>query len=124
MGVSSGKIGYPGVDTAGLPAVVELNVLNGEVVGGGLMRSAVVDTSDNTTTVNAAATYLYGIYVNTALSAHTVVIKDGTTAVLTLPASTAAGTQINFYGRRFDTSLVVDPDDSSTGGITLFYRAA
>lgn len=30
--------------------------------------------------------------------------------------------KISFPG--VDTSLIVDPDDSSTGSITLFYRAA
>lgn len=84
----------------------------------------VVDTSTDSTIVTDAPAVLLGIYVNTALSAHTVVIKDNTTAKFTLPASLAAGTNITFpHPVAFATSLVVDPDDSSTGNITVLWRA-
>lgn len=81
-----------------------------------------VDTSVNLTTVNAVPTLLKGWYVNTVLSAHTVVIKDGTTAVFTIPASLAAGSKEMFdEGVQLLTSLIVDPDNSSTGNITMIY---
>ena len=85
-------------------------------------KYAVVDTSNDSTTVSSVPAVLYGIFVNTVLSAHTVLIVDGSTTVLTLPASLAAGTNLTFPGGiRFETSLVVDPDNSSTGNITLSY---
>ena len=81
-----------------------------------------VNTATNTTTVSAKPALVVGIYVNTVLSAHTVVLKVNTTAILTLPASLAAGTMLDIPATQFLTSLIVDPDDSSTGNITVFYR--
>lgn len=82
----------------------------------------VVDVADNLTTVYTGPCMLYGIYVNTVLSAHACPIQDGTTAVITLIASLAAGTNLEFPGIRFETSLVVDPNDAGTGNITVIYR--
>lgn len=81
-----------------------------------------VDTSVNSTTVSSKPALVVGVYVNTVLSAHTVIIKDGTTPVLTIQASLAAGTMLDIPPTRFETSLVVDPDDSSTGNVTVFWR--
>lgn len=84
-------------------------------------RYAVVNIADNSTTVVSGSARLYGIYVNTVLSAQACPIEDNTTAIITLPASLAAGTLLEFPGVLFQTSLVVDPDDSATGNITVFY---
>jgi hypothetical protein len=74
-------------------------------------------------TISATPVILYGIYVNTAISAHITVIKDNTTAVLSLPASAAAGSMYTFPGIRFETSLICDPDDATTtGNLTFVYR--
>ena len=83
---------------------------------------SVVDVSDNSTTVYTGQSVVYGVYVNTVLSAHSLPIKDGTTTVVTLAASSAVGTYIVLPGVRFDTSLIVDPNDSATGSVTVFYR--
>ena len=84
---------------------------------------SVQDTSANgPTVIHNGPALLFGVYVNTVLSAHTVIFKDDTTVKLTLPASLAAGSERCFYGARFETSLVIDPDDSSTGNVTVFYR--
>src|SRR5688572_9387863 len=80
------------------------------------------DVSTDSTTIYNGPALLFGIYVNTVLSAHTVVIQDNATAVITLPASLAAGTNLAFPGIRFETSLVCNPNDSSTGNITIMYR--
>lgn len=86
--------------------------------------SVVIDLSGNpSTTVSAGPAILFGIHVGVALSAHTVDIEDGATVKLTLAASTAAGTQINCHGLLCNTSLIVNPNDSSTGTITVFYKA-
>jgi len=84
---------------------------------------SIQDTSTNgPTSIVAGPALLLGVYVNTVLSAHTVIIADATTAIVTLPASLAAGTMINFPGLRFETSLNIDPNDSSTGNLTVIYR--
>lgn len=82
---------------------------------------SVVDVSNDSTTVSSVPAILYGVYVNTALSAHALPITDGSTTVVTIPASSAAGTIITFPGIRFETSLIVDPNDAATGSITLAY---
>jgi len=85
----------------------------------------VVDVADNSTTISTQGPIeLLGVYINTVLSAHAVEIKDGTTTKLTLPASAAAGTFYDFFGGKFLTSLIVDPNDSGTGSITVFWRRA
>jgi hypothetical protein len=83
---------------------------------------AVVDVADNSTTVYTGPCILYGIYVNTVLSAHVLPVLDGATTVVSLPASTAAGTSVAYPGIRFNTSLIVDPNDAATGSITVAYR--
>lgn len=78
--------------------------------------------NDGPTTIHNGPALLLGIYVNTVLSAHTVLLKDGTAARITLPASLAAGSEKDFKGARFETSLVIQPNASSTGEIVVFYR--
>lgn len=85
-------------------------------------RYAVVDVADNSTTVYNGPAILHGVYVNTALSAHVLPIKDGSTTVVSLAASAAAGTSILYPGIRFETSLIVDPNDAATGSVTVAYR--
>lgn len=93
-----------------------------QLVPSGVIRTSVVDVADNSTTVSSAPAILYGIFVNTALSAHTCPITNASTAVLTLAASLAAGTNYWFgQGVPFTTSLIVDPNDSGTGSITLVW---
>ena len=83
---------------------------------------SVVAVADDTTTVYTGPCMLYGVYVNTVLSAQVLPIKDGTTTVITLPASAGAGTHYPIPGIRFETSLIVDPDNSATGNVTVAYR--
>lgn len=85
---------------------------------------ASVDLSTDSTTVNAAASLVLGVIVTEALSAHACPIKDGSTTVLTIPASAAIGDSYSLEGVIFQTSLVVDPDNAATGRITVIYRAS
>lgn len=85
-------------------------------------KQTVVDTSTDSTTLSTRPAILRGVYVNTTLSAHTVVIKDNTTAAYTLPASLPAGTYIPFGDVTLHGGLVVDPDNDSTGSITVEYK--
>lgn len=81
-----------------------------------------VDTSTDSTTVYNGPAIVQYVYVNTVLSAHTVLLVDNATTKITLPASMAAGSSPNIAGTTFRTSLIVDPDNSSTGNITVCYR--
>ncbi len=93
-----------------------------ELVAAGVRRYSVVDVADNSTTVSSAPAILYGIHVNTALSAHALPILDGSTTVLSLAASAAVGTNLWFVGGiPFNTSLIVDPNDAATGSVTLVW---
>lgn len=83
---------------------------------------AVVNVADNSTTVYNGPALLFGVYVNTALSAHALPIVDGSTTVVSIAASAAVGTNITFPGIRFETSLIVDPNDAATGSVTVAYR--
>lgn len=85
----------------------------------------VVDVSVNDTQVYSGPCMLFGVYVNTGLSAHVVPIKDGGTSgttVVSIAASAAAGTSIQYHGIRFETDMHVDPNDAATGSITIAYR--
>lgn len=85
---------------------------------------AIIDlqTDAATTVVNGPA-ILYGVYVDTVLSAHACPILDGTTTVLSLVASLAVGTNLAWpNGIKFNTSLIVNSNDSATGQIVVFYR--
>jgi len=85
----------------------------------------VVDLATDITTVAPKSVVVRGFYVNTVLSAHACNISDGSTAVFIIPASTAAGTLVEFAGGdgvTFKTSLIIDPDNAGTGNITIIYR--
>lgn len=84
---------------------------------------AVVDLSDNITTVCDRPCRIGAVRVDTVLSAHACPIKDGGTTVFSIPASAAVGTAIEaLKGAVFNESLVVDPNDSGTGVITITYQ--
>jgi len=92
------------------------------LVASGIRRYTVVNVADDSTTVSAAPALLYGIHVNTVLSAAACPIVDGSTTVLSLAASAAVGTNLWFPdGIPFATSLIVDPDNSATGSVTLVW---
>jgi hypothetical protein len=83
---------------------------------------AVVNVATDSTTVYTGPCLYYGAAVTTALSAHACPIQDGSTVIDSFAASSAVGTVHSWPGVRCETSLVVDPDNSGTGTITVFYR--
>ena len=108
-----------------------LTLAIGVKLGGGQIRVlndtdfvAIVDVADNDTEVLASPGYITGYYVNTALSAHDCLIKNGGTGgttVLVIPASAAVGTFIKFPKPiPFTTTIHADPDDVGTGSFILF----
>lgn len=84
-------------------------------------KYAVVDLSTDSTTIESVACLVNAVYINTQPSAHACLIKDDTTMVYTIPASATAANKYGFGPTRFETSLVVDPDDAATGSITVEY---
>ena len=87
-------------------------------------KSRIVDLAPDLPKVLRTATIVRSIYVNTTLSAHACNLDNGSDTLVILPASLAAGTVIDFGGELgvlFDNSLIVDPDNSATGSITIFY---
>lgn len=86
-------------------------------------NATVVDVATDSTTVSSVPAVLVGVYVNTALSAHALPIESGGVALVTLPASLAAGSNVQFGdGIMFPSNLVVNPNDAATGNITVFWR--
>lgn len=82
-----------------------------------------------TTQIYEGPCRLFGIYVNTVLSAHTAAIRNYSLAqsplptavtLVTLPASLAAGTNLTFPGIEFSNGLnVLAGNVAMTGNITL-----
>ena len=87
-------------------------------------RYASVDLANDVTTITHVPCLVKGAIVTTVLSANDCPIKDGSTTVYTLPASSTVGSKVmDEDGCRFETNLIVDPDNAATGVITVFYRA-
>lgn len=88
------------------------------------VNATVVDLSVDSTTVSSVPAILVGVYVNTALSAAACPIESGGTALVTLVASLAAGTNLQFgEGVIFPSTLTVNPDNAATGSITVFWKS-
>lgn len=86
--------------------------------------ATVVDVAADSTTVSSVPAILKGVIVNTALSAHALPIESGGTALVTLPASAAAGTHYLYGdGVIFPSTLVVNPNDAATGNVTILWQA-
>lgn len=86
-------------------------------------NATLVDVSNNTLTVFTGAGKVLGFNVETVLSAHNNIIADDSTALAVTTVSLAKGTTVLFPngGIKFNTSLVVDADDSATGKIILYW---
>lgn len=88
-------------------------------------NATVVDVATDETDVSSTVpALLFGVYVNTVLSAQVLPLKDGTggTTIVTIPASAAAGSMYHFPGLKFNVALIVDPDNAATGNITVAWR--
>ena len=80
-----------------------------------------IDLSGGDQTIEAVPCLVKGVYINVATSAHAVEIKNGSNNAHTIPASATAGNAYDFSGDavRYDTSLVVSPNGSGTGSISV-----
>lgn len=84
--------------------------------------SAEIDLSGNTsTTVYNGPAILCGYALTVTIGTAAVTIDDNTTAKKTLPVSWPVG-DYGPMGLIFETSLVVNPADTSTGTLQLYYR--
>ena len=86
-------------------------------------NATLVDVGDNTTTVFTGAGKVLGYNVETVLSAHNNLICDASTTLNVTTVSLAKGTNVIFPtgGIKFNTSLIVDADDSATGKIIIYW---
>lgn len=86
-------------------------------------KVASVDVSGNSTTILTGKGRVLGFNVSTVLSAHSTIFKDGSAELFTTAVSLAVGSLVVFPvgGIKFNTSLVIDPDDSATGVINVYY---
>jgi len=83
-----------------------------------------IDLATDLSTVLSTPAIVRGFYVNTTLSAHPCDINNGSDIVFIIPASLVAGTVVDFAGEQgvlFDVNIIIDPDDSATGSITIMY---
>jgi hypothetical protein len=84
---------------------------------------AVVDAANDSTTIHTGPCIYYGALVTTVLSAQALPILDGANTIDSFAASAAVGTYHGFnHGVRCATGLVVNPNDSASGNLTVFYR--
>ena len=82
-------------------------------------KKAVVDLSTDLTSITGVACLVKGVYINTGLSAHACPIKDATESTYIIPAGATDANRYDFGPTRFETSLIVDPDNAATGSITI-----
>lgn len=90
-----------------------------------MWTAKVIDLTVNRITVSTVPVIVKGLYINTTLSAHVCNINNGSETILKVPASYTAGTVIDFAGDEgllFSTNLIIDPDDSASGSLTIFYK--
>ena len=80
-----------------------------------------VDAVDilNDTAVLSTPCVLRAVYVNETLSAHAISIKDNTTVIFKIPASSTGGTQFDFEDSKFNTNLKDSAASGFTGSISL-----
>lgn len=85
----------------------------------------VIDLATDISTVSPTSVILRGYHINTTMSAHAVNIKDGADTIFIIPASSVAGTVVEFAsaeGVIFATSLIIDPNDAANGNITFLFK--
>lgn len=100
----------------------DVNAASGLPISFAACNQTEVDlATDADVVVSDAPAILLGVYVNVVVSAHSVNLVDGSTTKIILPASLAAGTNYNFNGAAFDTSLIVNIDNAATGKIVIFW---
>ena len=89
-----------------------------------LFRSAVVDLSDNTTSITTAPALIRGIHIQTANSAQACPVKNGASGstVFTIPASSAGGIWFECGDARMELGITIDPDDAATGTISVVWK--
>jgi len=82
-----------------------------------------VNLATDQTVVSAVPAEVLGYWISVVMSAHAVQLSNASTAMITIAASGAAGTYVQFPAAvEFDTSFIIDPNVSSTGHIAFFWR--
>ena len=123
---TTGKIYFNGVDANSLPAVVEVAVTSGTLSMTPPWTLTEVNLATGVSqTVTAAPCIVGNIWVTVAMNAYAATINDNATLRYTVPLSSALSTVFTVLeGSAFLTSLKVGSNASSTGKITIQWRAA
>ena len=89
-----------------------------------LFRSAVVDLSDNTTSITTATALIRGVSIVTTISGQTVPIMNGSagSTQFTIPASSVSGAWIECGDTRMENGIYIDPNDAATGTISVIWK--
>ena len=93
------------------------------------LASTTSPVSASTFTIKNGTMRLNGLYVNTAVANEAISIVDYNASVspetsrtiITIPAATAAGTQIDLHGTSIRHSLRITAGATTTGSVTVFY---
>lgn len=85
-----------------------------------------VDLSAGEVTIVNYSCIVKGVYINEVTSNHPVEIKDGADTAYVVPSQAPAGHSYTFSpdGVNFVTSLVVKPNASATGNLTILFIIA
>lgn len=84
-------------------------------------EKSVVDFADNSTPIHTGDCIVRGIWINAAPTGDCI-IKDGSTSIFTIESGTPSG-WLPLGDVKFDTSLIIDPDDAdTTGNATIVYK--
>lgn len=86
---------------------------------------AAVNLASGNATITTENALLRGVHVQVTMSNHAVEIKNGVggTTLFRVPAGALAGRWIEAGDMRFPDGIQVVPNASSTGTITLVYKA-
>ena len=128
MGVATGKISFPGVDSSGLPAIVDITVSAGaltQTTPTPWTYTEVDLATDADVVVTDAACIVGNMWVTTVLSNHVATVQDDSAVVYTLPAQAAAGTiYTHLNNTAFLTNLTFVSENAMTGKVMVQWKAA
>ena len=127
MGVATGKIHFNGVDSSGLPAIVDVDVSAGAIkqTTPTPWTYTEVDLSTDANVVVTEDPCIVGnMWITTVLSDHVATVQDDSAVVYTLPAEAAAGTiYTHLNNTAFLTNLTFVSDNAMTGKVMVQWKA-
>lgn len=81
-----------------------------------------VALATNLTTIATSPVLYAGVVVTSVMSAHALLITDGSTVVDAVPATSAAGTNTFSQVPVMMSALYIDPNDAATGTVSVRWK--